>query len=401
MTIKVERDAKLEKRPVPYSAGIGGFDLTPEKERVALVLNIESDEVQLVPEKIARRRREYKDNIVRDEQGKEIVTVLPDGEFLTVKFIQPDGFGTMFGKAEDEDGGDPVITALREGQEESGMELGDRIVRSVSHREKPQWGPYFNITYLANCVGMEFRNDLIQDEFVSKTHSGFYPLFALPYRKPRKKGAKKKKDSGEDTVQFKAGMYQAATRRIVALLLQLDRSMLAELNRPGCENADDLVKIVLARVRYFNLFSQRMLKMLVGLKREDLILERLKRDNGIIQDPFLAAHIAANLVLWLPQERLDEAVEALLSRCDPKLRVWSRRDRKRHVDLEVFLGECLIRRKNTLETYADKQTAVSDEKETVEAEEEFYAPEDHTPNYAKMWLAQEAKDVAWRKRAGR
>src|SRR3989344_8669858 len=124
----------------------------------------------------------------------------------------------MFGKGEEEDGGNPVTTALREALEESGMEMEQRIVSSVSHREEPQpWGRYFNIVYLGNCVGAKFRADLIRDEFVSKAYSGFYPLHALPLRRAQsKKDAKRKKGQENEPTRFKAGMYQAAIRRIVA-----------------------------------------------------------------------------------------------------------------------------------------------------------------------------------------
>lgn len=387
-----QSDAKTHKKPAVCSAGIVGLDLTPEDEKVALVLNITSKEVQLMPKKIAKRRRDCKDHIVGDAG---------DGENVIVEFNQPSGYGTPFGKMEDEDNNDPLATALRETTEESGMNLSERVFREIFHREKPQeWSSYFNIVFLGNCVGIKFRPELIADDFVDKNHSGFYHLFALPFREQPKRKAKKRQNNQREKLraQPKPALYQAAIRRGVAILLQLDRNLLTELNRPGCDNADDLVKMVLARVAYFNLFSQRMLKMLTGLKREDLILERLLCDKGTIQNPYLASHIGANIVLWLPKTCLDEGLEALLSRCDPTLRVQLRRDRERHVNMEVFLGECLLRRKNTLENYADKQMATPDEKEVVEEEDEFTAPENHTPNYARMWLSQEAADVAWRKR---
>lgn len=385
-------DAKAEKRPVPYSAGIVGLDLTPQKERVALVLNIASTEVQFVPKDIAHRKDEYRDNIVKDAQGNEVITTFPEGEFVTVRFLQPDGFGTMFGKGEEEDGGNPVTTALREALEESGMELEQRIVSSVSHREEPQpWGRYFNIVYLGNCVDAKFRTDLIHDDFVSKAHSGFYPLHALPLRRtPKKKNAKRKKKQDNEAPRFKTGLYQAAIRRIVAILLQLDRALLQDLGMPECDNADDLVRVVLARVRYTNLFSARMLKMLTGLKREDLILERLSRDRGRFDEDYLdlARHIGASIVLWLPKASLNEGLEALLSRCDPGIL-----DR-----MEVFLGERLIRRKNTFAVYEDTHFINPDEKEVVDEEDTFAPPADHVPDYARGWLEAEASENAWKKR---
>ena len=391
-TLSNTPDVKTEKRPVPYSAGIVGLDLTPQKERVALVLNIASTEVQFVPKDIAHRKNEYRDNIVKDARGDEVITTFPEGEFVTVRFLQPDGFGTMFGKGEEEDGGNPVTTALREALEESGMEMEQRIVSSVSHREEPQpWGRYFNIVYLANCVGAQFRTDLIHDDFVSKAHSGFYPLYALPLRRAqKKKDAKRKKKQDNEVPRFKTGMYQAAIRRIVAILLQLDRTLLQDLGRTECDNADDLVRMVLARVRYHSLFSARMLKMLVALKREDLILERLLHDRGIFDENYtdLARHIGTNIILWLPKASLNEGLETLLSRCDPGIR-----DR-----MEVFLGERLIRRKNTFAVYEDTHAINPDEKEVVEEEDTFAPPADHVPDYARGWLEAEAAENAWEKR---
>ncbi len=375
------------KKPVAWSAGIVGLDLTPQEEKVALVLNIASKEVQLVPAKVAKRRREYKDRIVSDNG---------DGN-LIVEFDQPDGYGTPFGKVEDEDEGDSVKTALRETLEESGMDLSSRVTPTISHREKPhEWSPYFNIVFLGNCVGVEFKNELIRDEFVNKNRSGFFRLYALPFRqkpKPKKGG---KTDSQKIYAKPKPGPYQAAIRRIIAILLQLDRPMLAQLGRPDSDHAEDLVKMVLARVRYFNLFSQRMLKMLVGLKREDIIMERLKHDKGVIQEPRLAGHIGANIVLWLPKICLDEGLDALLARCDPSLRLPSRKDNRHFVNMEVFLGECLQRRNSTIETYEDKHAEVPDEKTIVEEEDEFAPPEDHIPSFARMWLDAEAKEAAWK-----
>lgn len=397
----IQQAAVIQKKPAPYSAGIVGLDLTPTQDGVALVLNIISQEVQLVRRDLAKRRREYRNNILYGPDGKEIITVTPEGEFVTVSFIQPDGFGTPFGKGDPEDGGDPVKTALRETLEESGMDLTSRIIPTISHREHPS-PVYYNAVFLGNCVGLEFNKDLMCDPFVNKTYSGFYPLSALPFKRgPKaKKSGKKKADAEKqqaEKVEFKAGMYQAARRRIVAILLQLDRPLLAELGRPNCDNADNLVKMVLARVRYYSLFSQRMLKMLVGLKREDIILERLKRDEGRLHEDHipLIEHIGRNIVLWLPKTCLDEALDAFIARCKPNIAIPSPREKGRNVSLEIFLGECLLRRKRTIDVYADKRTGdVSDEKTVDEEENEFLAPQDHRPNFEKLWLAQEAAERA-------
>lgn len=387
------QNTKPEKRPVAYSAGIGGLSLIPREESVALVLNIAGKEVQLVPKNIATQRREFQNRILRDAE---------DGENVIVEFDQPDGYGTMFGKVEDEDENDPVKTALREALEESGMDFTNRVIPTVFHREQPrEWSPYYNITFLGNCIGTKFRNDLIQDDFVDKTHSGFFYLFALPLRPKKlqdKKNAKKKKQTKSE---FHPGMYQAAVRRTTAILLQLDRPLLTELGRPNCDSADDLVRMVLARIRYTNLFSSRMLKMLVGLKREDIILERLRHDKGVLHDGNLhiARHIGSNLVLWLPRgEILDKGLDAFLSRCDREIR---------HT-MEIFLGERLIRRKSTIAVYEDKHAVTPDDKEVVEEENEFTAPEGHLPDYARpafarQWMQAEAEEITWKKKrqAGR
>lgn len=313
-------DAKLDKKPVDYSAGVILLSLIPEDEKVALVLNKRSMEVQVVPLEFLKKRR-YKDMVVEERENDAVVY-----------FIQPDGFGGPFGKEEPEDGKNRAVTAIREAEEETGASMRNLMIPDVSYTEQPNyWSVYSNTVFGANGAGFAFDKDKMCDPYVDPEHSGMWELRRLPIPRRRKErsGKENSKPSGKkrvlSPVEKGIGIYQATLRRIIAIHLQLNAEHLAQMGRPGAENAEDLVEIVINQIPYRNFFSHRMLKMLAGFRRLDVAVERLKRDEAPIRNGEVAAHISANLILWLPYKPsepdslLNQAIRALYERCDPQI----------------------------------------------------------------------------------
>ncbi len=357
-------DAKPTKMPVDSSAGALILSLVPGDERVALVLNIESMEVQVVPKEFLAKRR-YKDALVEERENDAVVS-----------FIQGDGWGTPFGKEEPEDGKDRTKTAVREAEEETGTALGNRLIPSIFYSEQPNyWSAYFNIVFLANGVGFSFNQEAIKDENVDAKHSCMWPLRRLPIPRKQKsgKGVRKEKDDKRNGLIIRGkrvGIYKAALRRIIAILLQLKEEHLAKLGRLGAKNAEDLVQIVVTQITYRDFFSQRTLKMLAGLGRLDVALSRLKNDKGILYNPELAASIGSNLILWLPYKpadpdsMLNEMLKVLLDRCDISIRSA----------MGSFLVDRLERREKEYLVSLDRKDALteSDEKAIVVADEDDF-----------------------------
>lgn len=364
-------DAKLEKRPVDYSAGTIILSLVPGDERVALVLNKKSVEVQVVPKEFLKKRR-YRDSLVEECETDAIVS-----------FIQPDGFGSPFGKEEPEDGRDRKITAAREGEEETGSPVRDRIFQDVSYTEQPNyWSAYFNIVFLANGVGFSFRKEAMCDPFVDPRYSAMWKLRRLPIPRRRwnERDDQHEKRSSRKRMPVPLekgiGIYQAALRRIIAILLQLRREHLEELGRPGAENAEDLAGVVVKQIPYRNFFSHRMLKMLSSLGRLDIAVGRLKEDKGVIYNPELAAQMASNLILWLPYKPndaeglLNQALQTLVERCDPRIRSG----------IGQFMVDRLERREKAYLVSLDKQEGLADSDEKIVVVEEDDEPEDNKDN---------------------
>lgn len=315
-------DAKFDKKPVDYSAGVILPSLIPEDERVALVLNKRSGEVKTITKEEFQKRPKKYESVFVEERENDIV----------ISFIQPDGFGSPFGKEELEDGKDRLVTAMREAEEETGTPMQDRIFKDLSYTEQPDYrSAYSNTVFGANGMGFAFDKEKMCDPYVDPEHSGMWELRRLPIPRRRKErrdnegskqGGKKRVLS---PIEKGIGIYQATLRRIIAIHLQLNVGHLSQMGRPGAENAEDLVQMVINQIPYRNFFSPRMLKMLAGLKRLDVAVERLKRDEGVIRNGELAAHISANLILWLPykpsepESLLNQAMRALYERCDPQI----------------------------------------------------------------------------------
>ena len=306
-----------------YSAGTVILSLVPGEEKVVLVFNNANQEMQTVPRSFLTKKRFQ----------NRLVEFTNNGDDAIVTFDQKWGFGTPFGKEELEDGQDRVVTALRETWEETGTSVEDKIIPSISYTEQPHlWSPYSNTVFLVNGRGFSFNRSKITDILTEKRLCGFYSLAGLPfYQQPRTK-----KEAKHYKIIHEAGIYQAAVRRIVAILLQLNKELLAELGRPDKDNADDLVYLVLRQTRYCNFFSYRMLKMFVQLKREDIALGRLKNEKGEINNPRLAEEIGRNIVLWFSGDTLDQALEALVGRAGPRLLSGKR-------NIESYLAERLER----------------------------------------------------------
>lgn len=365
-----------------YSAGTVVLSLVPGEEKAVLVFNKANEEMQTVPKAFLAKKRFANRLVETTDSGDAIVT-----------FDQKSGFGTPFGKEEPEDGQDRVVTALRETMEETGSSVEDRIIPSISYTEQPHlWSPYSNTVFLVNGLGFSFTRSKITDVLTEKRLCGFYSLASLPFhQKPRTK-----KEAKHYKITHEAGIYQAAVRRIVAALLQLNKELLSELGRPDKDNAEDLVQLVLEQTRYCNFFSHRMLKMAVQLKREDIILGRLKNEKGEINNPYLAEEIGRNIILWFSGDTLDQALEALVNRAGPRLLKGKR-------NLETYLAERLIRKEKKYLVSADKQEGdtSSNEKEWAGAfsEDELEEPETaptikapkskpkrETPDYIRAWL---------------
>lgn len=365
-----------------YSAGTDILSLAPGEEKVVLVFNIANEEMQTVPQSFLKKKRFTNRLVELTDSGDAIVT-----------FDQKSGFGTPFGKEEPDDHSDRVATALRETLEETGTSVKSRVISSISYTEQPHpWSPYSNTNFLVNGLGFSFTRAKITDPLTEKRLCGFYSLADLPfYQRPRTQ-----KEAKHYKITHEAGIYQAAVRRIAAILLQLNKELLAELGRPDKDNADDLVELVLRQTRYCNFFSHRMLKMAVQLKREDIILGRLKNERGEINNPYLAEEIGRNVILWFSGDTLDQALEALVNRAGQRLLTGKR-------NLESYLAEKLIRKEKKYLVSADKQESSGDsgEKEWAEAysDDELEEPEivpttavskpkprRETPDYIRAWL---------------
>lgn len=362
-------DAKIEKQPVDYSAGLIILCLIPGNEEVALVLNKRSMEIQVVPLEFLKKRR-YRDALVEERENDAIIS-----------FIQPDGFGSPFGKEEPEDDKDRKVTAAREGEEETGAPVWDRLIADVSYTEKPNhWSTYSNTVFLADGRGFKFDKANMRDPFVDPAWSDMWKLRQLPI--PRRRHNDRDEQHKEryskrrmpEPVEKGIGIYQAALRRIIAILLQLNSDHLARLGRPNDKDAEDLVWMVVKQIPYRNFFSHRMLKMLSGLNRMDVAMDRLERDfdkergRGILYHPELTAAIGANMILWLPYKpedpwsMLNRTLQLIHERCHVSIQSG----------IDAFLVDRLERREKAYLVSADKDTGLgdSDEKSVVIAEED-------------------------------
>lgn len=370
-----------------YSAGTVILSLVPGEERLVLVFNKANQEMQTVPQSFLTKKRFTNRLVEMTDSGDAIVT-----------FDQKWGFGTPFGKEEPEDNNERSITALRETWEETGTSVEGKIIPSISYTEQPHlWSPYSNTVFPVNGLGFSFNRSRITDPLTEKRLCGFYSLAELPfYQRPRTQ-----KEAKHYKITHEAGIYQAAVRRIVAILLQLNKELLSELGRPDKDNADDLVELVLRQTHYCNFFSHRMLKMAVQLKREDIILGRLQKERGEINNPYLAEEIGRNVILWFSGDTLDQALEALINRAGPQLL------RGRH-NLESYLAKRLIRKEKNYLVSADKQEGDrgSGEKEWAEANSDDELeivptatvseskPRREAPDYIRAWLgADEARTL--------
>lgn len=326
-------DAKTARRPVAYSAGTVILSLVPGDERVALVLNKESTEVQVVPKSLLHLRKFRRDKVLKIQ-----------GEEALIEFVQKTGFGTPFGKEEPEDNGSRLATAIRETLEETGSDVSGRIFEDISYTEQPNaWSPYSNTVFLVNGTGFSFHKPGMDDPFVDRKHSGFRLLSKIPmYRKPRTE-----EEARARRIEHEAGIYQAAIRRIIATLLQLEPEHIRELGRDS-DNVEDLVYLVLKRIPYGKLLSQRMLKMFAAFKRLDVVLNRFARDYRTIHNPYLARQIGANLILWFSGENLERGLDILIARTDPRL-LGGRNS------LWDFLAERFERKEKKYLLHADRQ----------------------------------------------
>lgn len=370
-------DAKTAKRPVAYSAGAMILSLVPGEEKVALVFNKIGEEVKTIPHAHVARYNEGR--VIEIRETDAIVT-----------FTQRAGLGTPFGKEEPEDNGDRVVTSTRETLEETGSPIEDRIIPEISYTEKPDsWSDYFNVVFLADGSGFTFRRKEINDPFVEPRLSGFYPLRSLKLLYSRKKRGKKRQEKEHGLALQKQGLYQAALRRIMAILIQLDAPLLKTLGRPSAENAEDLIWALVEEIAYYNFFSYRMLKMFTTMQRPDIVLARLKNDKGKIRDHHLARHMGRNLITLMPDALMDEVLEALIARCDPQLL----RGRQ---DLYVYLGKELQRKETPLQRvmlqHEAEKAEVGTDSEYVFRDERGDKPKEGLENYAKLWLAAELRE---------
>ena len=350
-----------------YSAGTVILRLTPGEESVALVFNILSQEMMRVPKELLSRR-EYKDRVIEMQ-----------GEYAIVSFDQRAGLGTPFGKEEPEDGKNRRKTTERETLEETGNPVSERIIESVSYTEQPnRWEMYSNTVFLANGIGFQFNRSRMRDPNVNPKFSRFYPLLDLPfYRKIDGRRVSKNKQTNKPVIGV--GTYQAAFRRIIATLLQLDRELLTELDRPNAENADDLVRAIVAKMPFRNVYSPRMIKMFIGQKREDVLLARLEDQKNQINRIDIARLVGKNIVLWLSGDTLEQGLNLLLNRAHQDILHGPE-------GLESYLGECIARKESSFTaTATDKRLAemVEDflDREPVEAD-----ADDEEDDYTRMWL---------------
>lgn len=374
----MESGGLVRKQPAPNSAGSVIFRLKPGEEGVVLVLNIDSEEV----------KRALRSQLTQAER-KRIIEDL--GDEVIVSFEQPGNFGTPFGKGEADE--NTIETAKRETLEETGSDISNRLIEGVSYKEVPNsWGSYFNIVYLVNGCGFSVKNDRITDPLIDPRFTKFYRLDRLPFfKRPKNRHERRERALGRD-IRYRAGIYNACLRRLVAILLKLDRPLLAELGRPGSDTAEDLVQMIVRRWTYGAFFSRRTMKMFVGQKREDLIIDRLVSDEGKINTLSLAKKIGGNLVLTLKDEHLlERGLEALIGRCDRSLLTGEG-------NLYEFLGIRFERRKSRVLSSLD-QRVVEAEEEALDRElaEELAVPEDEvidTSEFEAVWLAAEENRAA-------
>lgn len=232
------------------------------------------------------------------------------------------------------------------------------------------------------------NNNRIMDPLVDPRFTKFYRIDRLPFfKRPKNRHERKERALGRD-VRYRAGIYNACIRRLLAILFQLDRPLLAELGRPGVDSADDLAQMIIKRWAYGAFFARRTLKMLTSFRREDVIIDRLCNDEGKINTLSLAKRIGGNLVLSLKDEQLlERGLEALIGRCDQS--VLTGED-----NLYAFLGLRLEHRKSRALTSLDRKV-VEAEEEALDrelAEEVAVAGEDEvmdTSDFEAVWLAAE------------
>lgn len=378
MAIAIADSAKSTKRVVPYSAGIVILSLQPGQVKVGLVFNNASEEVKRISPEIFSR-------FVHHDR---VVEVHEDGSAV-VSFEQAAGFGTPFGKAEPEDEGDTVITALREGLEETGVDLSGRIFPQVSYREDPSaFSYYFNIVYLASGVGFQFNRPGMQDPCVDPKFSGMYPLLKLPYKK-RFAGKDGKEDDGLP------GIYFAAIRRIVAILLQLSRPenlpLLGELGGPKGVETDEIAWLILRRLSPYNFFSRRTLKMLAALGREDIVFKRMNF-RGKTRDVAIAKVMGRNLIRELSGENMYRALDLLLEKYDSG-------SEERVGQFEQFLAQQIAKKmatqRSALELAVEARLGEAEEREEdanlAEMDEAVSDSMRPVEDYVRVWLAMDAE----------
>lgn len=345
---------KPQRRYAKHSGGTIILSLRLGEEKVALVFNIRSQETKRIPKRFLARNPRLQGRLV------EIV-----GDYAYVWFDQADGLGSPFGKDEDEDGGDRVKTALRETLEETGVDVSPWIYPEVSYTEQPSsYDTYSNTVYAVNGTKFAFnrRPGAMRDPLVDPRFSGLYSIRHLPFKKKRPWNGK----INPKDFLYKAGIYQAAWRRIVAILLQLKREHLTALGRPGTDSADDLVRAALWKLPYYNFFSFRGVKTFATLNRPDILFWKLKKDPAKVSQPDLARQMARNLIIWLDGRDLDQALELLLERLDPVLLSG-------YEDVADYIGDQLLRKKSIVGKAALKLAAEESEEgrdtEVVEDEE--------------------------------
>lgn len=343
-----------------FSAGTVILSLVPGDEKAYLVFN-------------KMKENDFSTEKINPETG-EI-------EIIPFSFVKPAGFGTPFGKEDPEDGGDRIKAALRETLEETGGDVIDRLVSDVSYTEQPNKNsPYSNTVYLANGVGFSGCRPLIADEGTDPKLAGFYKLAKLP----KKQAAP---EDGQGGVPWEAGIYQAADRRVVATLLQLKPEHLRELGRPNCESADDLALAALD-IPYKNLFSIFTIRMFLKIKREDILLSRLRQDRGAIRDIRRAQRIGRNLILWFEGKNLTDGLNLLLDR--------TRLPRAQRHELESFFADQITRAEKRYLLVNDRMLAERlegeyDEHTVVETEGGMKPGQvDWEADYVKEWLGENA-----------
>ncbi|MBI2122334.1 MAG: NUDIX hydrolase [Candidatus Sungbacteria bacterium] len=374
--------------------------LTRGEESMALVFNTFNVEFMYVPVS-QLHRAEYKDRVI------EII-----GDQAIVSFDQRTALGMPFGKHEDIDG-DPenpgtwADTAKRETKEETGSPIEDRIYPDIFYKERPnQWSEYFTVAFLANGVGFHYQKDKICDPFIQKDLSKFYRLDQLPIGErvyEKKEGWKKDEDADRKTGREKhrsvirdVGTYYAHIRRLFAILLQLRQPILTELGRPDCENADDLVQMVLRRIHYRNLFSQRMIRMLISFNRLDILASRLQNDQGGIKSPDVARRIVENFVLYGEGDVLENSLFAVRSRLRENAlgdRAFSWMDFQKGGELvrgnfDQFVESRKLRKEKKYLRVADEKAEMDYPEETLSPAPESgeYVEEDNRPDDEKLWL---------------